>query len=110
MQAAAALLVGEHDFATFGQPPTGESTVREVFVSAWRAKQQRYGRRLCYSVEANAFLQHMVRRMVGMMVDVGRGALTLDGFADNFAARDLLRAKTMAPPGGLILEFVRYPE
>lgn len=110
MQTAAALCVGEHDFGTFGQPPSGEITLRTVYQSAWTQTPEPYGLALCYQVEANAFLKHMVRRMVGMMVDVGRGAMDIRQFEVNLHAADVLRAKTMAPPQGLILEFVRYKE
>ncbi|MBC8171908.1 MAG: tRNA pseudouridine(38-40) synthase TruA [Anaerolineae bacterium] len=105
MQAAAKLLVGEHDFATFGQPPQGENTVRLVFRSDWQIQPEM----LIYHIEATAFLQHMVRRMVGMLVDVGRGWLTLKQFEDRFRRADLSLAKTIAPPQGLTLEAVRYP-
>jgi tRNA pseudouridine38-40 synthase len=110
MQQAAAALIGKRDFAAFGQPPQGENTVRTVFVSKWAyASRPGYGEWL-YTIEADAFLQHMVRRIVGALVDVGRGALTLDEF---IALRDgaRLRAKgSIAPPHGLVLEYVRYPD
>jgi tRNA pseudouridine38-40 synthase len=106
LQAAAALLVGEHDFATFGQPPYGENTVRRVFLSRWRQSPDI----LVYEIEATAFLQHMVRRIVAMLVEVGRGHLTLEQFEMNFRSATLSLARTMAPPQGLILEAVRYSE
>jgi tRNA pseudouridine38-40 synthase len=105
MEAAAQLLVGEHNFATFGQPPQGENTVRYVFRSKWQTQPEM----LIYHIEATAFLQHMVRRIVGMLVDVGRGWLTLEQFEDRFRRADLSLAKTVAPPQGLILDAVRYP-
>lgn len=108
MQTAAALLVGEHDFATFGSPTVGTSTVREVFRSEWEQQSQSYGALLTYSVEANAFLQHMVRRIVGTLVDVGRGTLTVEQFDAAFRAHDLAQAGTVAPPQGLVLDYVKY--
>ncbi len=108
MQQAASLLLGEHDFATFGQPPQGEVTIRTVFRSEWSHHPQTYGALLVYRVEANAFLQHMVRRVVGMLVEVGRGALTTGDFATAFRAANIALAKTMAPPQGLVLEAVSY--
>src|SRR5262249_43750188 len=71
MAEAAALLIGEHDFAAFGQPPTGESTIREVYVSEWAPQKEPYGTLWTYTIEANAFLKHMVRRIVGLLVKVG---------------------------------------
>ena len=109
LEQAAALLVGTHDFATFGNPPQGISTTRQIMRSAWVTVREPFGQRLTYRVEGNAFLHHMVRRMVGMQIDVARGIITLDAFEAAFRAADLSLAGTMAPPQGLILEEVRYP-
>lgn len=110
MDAAAMMLLGEHDFATFGQPPFGENTVRLVMESHWLRRRAPYGTDWTYVIEANAFLKHMVRRIVGTLVDVGRGAMTLDAFERAFRAADLSQAGTLAPPQGLTLEQVNYPE
>lgn len=109
MNEAAALLLGEHNFAAFGQPPVGENTIRTVFVSRWSASRKPYGWMLDYEIEANAFLYRMVRRIVGVLVDVGRAALTTADFVDILESADIARSKRMAPPQGLILEKVRYP-
>lgn len=109
MREAAALLVGEHDFASFGRPPKGDNTIRRVFVSAWREKQAPYGRMLIYRIEATAFLHHMVRRIVGMLVAVGRGMRTVDDFKLAFQRRQLISAQLIAPAQGLYLVGVRYP-
>lgn len=108
MQAAAALLIGEHDFATFGTPPRGNNTIRHVFMSAWHEQQTDYGALLTYRVEATAFLQHMVRRIVAMLVDVGRGWITVDEFTAAFQSASLSRARHIAPPQGLYLVEVKY--
>ena len=105
---AAMLLLGEHDFATFGSPPRGESTVRLVMESAWTRRKRLYGWEWTYTIEANAFLQHMVRRVVGTLVDVGRGARTLSEFEAGFRSADPAQAGTLAPPHGLVLETVKY--
>ncbi len=110
MQAAAQLLIGEHDFATFGQPPQGENTVRYVLVSQWSQTDETYGTRLTYTVEANAFLHHMVRRMVAIQVEVGQERRTLDTFEADFKAADIARARAIAPPQGLVLTAVQYPD
>jgi tRNA pseudouridine38-40 synthase len=104
MNNAARRIMGEHDFAAFGQPPEGTVTVRTVYQSRW----DRQGRALIYTVEANAFLQHMVRRLVGALVEVGRGRITPGGFAEILASRDLGRVRVVAPPQGLCLVRVRY--
>jgi tRNA pseudouridine38-40 synthase len=110
MRGAAGLLIGEHDFATFGQPPTGESTIRTVYVSEWSEQPDINGRLWTYTIEANAFLKHMVRRVVGLLVQVGLGRLTAADFEDLFRRAQLIQAIRLAPPQGLTLETVRYNE
>lgn len=110
MQDAAQLLLGEHDFASFGTPPQGENTVREVYTSEWSGERRLLGRALTYSVEANGFLQHMVRRIVGALVAVGRGQRSLAHFAEILRAAQRGLVSQLAPPQGLMLEAVRYDE
>ena len=105
MQRAAGLLIGKHDFGAFGWPPHGENKVREVARSEWSASE----RLLIYRVEANAFLQHMVRRIVGALVTVGRGGLTVDEFEAVFRGGKIVARFPLAPPQGLVLEQVKYP-
>ncbi len=111
MQAAAEQCLGERDFAAFGTPPQAGSsnTIREVFESRWCEAEEEYGETCTYRIRGTAFLYHMVRRMVGMMVMVGRGRLSADEFAEILHSRDLQRAKHLAPPQGLTLERVGYP-
>ncbi len=109
MNEAAAMIVGEHDFATFGNPTQGESTTRYVLNSVWHAEPLSENHRLLvYEVEANGFLHHMVRALVGTMIDVGSHKWTVETFAAAFAAKDRRRAKMTAPPNGLTLIEVRY--
>ena len=110
IQAASKMLIGEHDFAAFGKPPQGDNTVRRIFVSEWIQRETASGIVLEYSVEATAFLHHMVRRIVGTQVDVGIGRIDLTEFKRIFESADLSLAKRLAPPQGLILEKVRYPD
>lgn len=105
---AADLLVGEHDFATFGHAPRGENTVRRVLHCAWQAHVEPFGQRWVYEVEGTAFLYHMVRRMVGLQIDLARGQITPEAFEAAFRAADLARSGTIAPPQGLVLVCVRY--
>ncbi len=104
MQSAAALLIGQHDCGAFGKPPQGDNTVREIMRSQWSPVD----RRLMYRIEANAFLQHMVRRIVGMLVMVGRGTLTVSEFETVFRSGKLMPRALLAPPQGLELEQVKY--
>lgn len=105
MNEGAGLLVGRHDFATFGKPPQGENTVRHVVRSEWtQAADGSYS----YHIEATAFLHHMVRRIVQMLVDVGRGWRSVATFERAFWAANLRHAGRIAPPQGLILVAVHY--
>ncbi|MEQ8672917.1 MAG: tRNA pseudouridine(38-40) synthase TruA [Aggregatilineales bacterium] len=108
--AVSALLIGQHDFATFGNPPQGDNTVREVFVSEWKIEPTPYGKLYRFTIEATAFLHHMVRRIVGMQIDVAGGRFDLEEFVQRFGSADLSLATTLAPPQGLVLEKVRYPD
>jgi len=110
MQTAAQMLIGKHDFATFGNPPQGDNSVREVFISTWTQRPDSWGEIFEYVVEATAFLHHQVRRMVGMMAEVGQGRVSLSEFEARFRAADIHQSKPAAPPQGLILEAVRYRE
>lgn len=111
MNAAAALLLGEHDFGGFGTPmQPGETTVRAVFHSHWAsaAHAEPPGTLWRYEVEGNAFLKHMVRRMVGVMVAVGRGHQPIGLVADLLASGVMRGGLPVAPPHGLTLVHVRY--
>jgi tRNA pseudouridine38-40 synthase len=104
MGQAAALLIGEHDFAAFGRPPQGEKTVRRVIEAEWTGNPPW----LFFEIEANAFLFRMVRSIVGTLLWVGQGRLSPDGFAEILASRERSRAGQTAPAHGLCLIQVRY--
>jgi tRNA pseudouridine38-40 synthase len=105
MRAAAALLVGEHDFASFCRRPPGDgSTSRRLE----RLAVRRLGERVEISARANAFLHQMVRALVGTLVVVGAGRLEPDAVVSILAARDRSRSPQMAPAHGLTLERVVY--
>jgi tRNA pseudouridine38-40 synthase len=110
LDAGASLLTGTHDFAAFGRAPQGDNTVRTVFQSRWHSAAEFGGQLWTYTIEADAFLHHMVRRVVWLLVSLGRGALTLAEFEAVLDSREVARVKGLAPPQGLTLEFVRYPE
>jgi tRNA pseudouridine38-40 synthase len=109
MTEAAALLVGQHDFAALGKPPQGENTVRTVYSSEWQAAPHDYGALWTYTVEADAFLQHMVRRIVGALVIIGQGRMSVETFAAVLQAKRLLKV-ALAPPHGLVLARVKYQD
>ena len=109
MQRASQCLIGEHDFAAFGNPPQGNNTVRTLFRSAWYTEEMPFGTQYTYEVEATAFLHHMVRRLVGLQVAVSSGQISLDSFEQIFQSCDLSQNKWIAPPHGLTLTAVKYP-
>jgi tRNA pseudouridine38-40 synthase len=104
MNSASAMLVGEHDFAAFGQPTAGEITVRRMMRAECRAELP------CVRVqlEANGFLYRMVRSIVGTLIAVGRSALTLEQCRAVMESRDRSQAEAVVPPHGLCLTRVKY--
>jgi tRNA pseudouridine38-40 synthase len=97
---AAALLVGEHDFRAFTPAGTQhESFRREVLGAGWLEQ----GDHLEFEIEAGSFLRHMVRTLVGTMVD-----LKPDRIAPLLEGADRSKAGRTAPPWGLYLERVTY--
>jgi tRNA pseudouridine38-40 synthase len=105
MAEAAAALLGEHDFSSFQAADCdAENPVRRVFHSAC----EKAGEEIVYRVEATAFLRHMVRNVVGTLVEVGTGERGRDDFRTLLATRDRTRAGATAPPHGLCLVRVSY--
>jgi tRNA pseudouridine38-40 synthase len=105
MKRGAELLVGTHDFASFAaRGGAGKKTVRHIFRCGFRS----LGHRLIFTVEGNGFLHHMVRNMVGTLLELGRGQLSLDRVAALFELRDRTLAGFTAPAHGLILVKVQY--
>lgn len=105
MQAAADLLLGEQDFASFtNELKPGETTMRDVM----RCRTSRYHSFVLVRIEANAFLRGMVRTTVGTLMEVGMGKRTPDEIRALLQARDRRLAGPSAPPQGLCLLKVRY--
>jgi tRNA pseudouridine38-40 synthase len=137
LQAAARFFVGEHDFQSFAAtdpdlahrnfflgeeqrrneevqaalaPPTAkETTLRTIFASSWAERETDSGCLLVYCVRGNGFLHHMVRNLVGTMIDAGRGQLALKEIPEILAARRRSAAGPTAPARGLFLVSVDYP-
>ena len=105
MRFAAGAFVGEHDFGAFrASDCDADHPVRRVVHSGFTEAEG-----LCvYRIEANAFLKHMVRAIVGTLVEVGAGQRGADDVAAVLAGRDRKRAGQTAPPQGLVLVAVRY--
>ena len=105
MQQAARFLVGEHDFAAFGRPhKQGGATVRRMLMAEWGGEIPK----LIFDIEANAFLYRMVRSIVGTLLQVGKGDVSVEEFAAVLASCNRDHAGTTAPPHGLCLMEVKY--
>jgi tRNA pseudouridine38-40 synthase len=105
MTRGAALLVGTHDFSAFRAGScVARTPVRTVTQAAWRAAGE-----LCrFEIVGNAFLQHMVRIIVGTLLEVGRGKRSPADVATILDSRDRRRAGKTAAPHGLCLVAVEY--
>jgi tRNA pseudouridine38-40 synthase len=105
LQHAARVIMEYHDFTSFSKRNTQVKTFDCVIMeSAWA--QRKDG--LVYRVRANRFLRGMVRALVATMLQVGRGALTIDQFRAVIDAKDCTRASFAAPSHGLFLVEVCY--
>lgn len=106
MNAAAAALPGTHDFKAFetvGSPRT--STTRIVSKAEMRRNDDDH---LLFEIESNGFLRHMVRNIMGTLVDVGLGRTSVDRFKEILLSADRKNAGPTAPPQGLFLMKVDY--
>lgn len=123
LHAAAEVFLGEHDFSSFAasdpdaseravmeMPENGngapgrEGNVREIYASSWSVQDDM----LLYRVHGNGFLHHMVRNLVGTMLDTGRGQICSGDLPGILAARDRSAAGPTAPARGLFLMRVIY--
>jgi tRNA pseudouridine38-40 synthase len=104
MNRACACLVGRHDFLAFGWPPHGENTVRTVL----QAGCSRSGDLVRVEMEADAFLRSMVRRVVGNLLLVGLGELSVEGMAGLLSLGHRRTPAVAVPAQGLCLIRVDY--
>ncbi len=102
-------LLGEHDFAAFCRAPDapGATTVRTVLDTRW---DDLGGGLLRFEITATAFCQNMVRSIVGHLVDIGRGRRSAGDVLGVLRSRDRSKAGLVAPPEGLCLMEVGYPD
>lgn len=108
MNRAAALLLQTDDFTSFAKLHSDARTnICRVSRAEWVADPTTGG--MTFVITADRFLRNMVRAVVGTLVDVGRGKLTLEGFRDIIAARDRCAAGTSMPPEALYLHSITYP-
>jgi tRNA pseudouridine38-40 synthase len=114
MEKAAGMLCGTHDFSSFAasdpdlaqreNASAGPNPVKTIFVS----EVARKGELMVYRVRGSGFLHHMVRNIVGTLVEVGRGGLAAEEMARILEARDRSAAGPTAPAQGLFLVGVEY--
>jgi tRNA pseudouridine38-40 synthase len=105
MQAAAGLLLGEHDFSAFRAV---ECQAKSPVKTLRRADVTRHGDLLVFDFEASAFLHHMVRNIVGALVYVGKGAHPPEWVGELLAGRDRARAAPTFEACGLYFAGVDY--
>ncbi|MBC8174768.1 MAG: tRNA pseudouridine(38-40) synthase TruA [Candidatus Marinimicrobia bacterium] len=105
MQTCANLIKGENDFTSFCKySPDLENRRCTFYQSEW-IKRKDF---LIYRVEANRFLHHLIRYLVGTMVEVGRGKIEVNGFEKILNSKDFRSKVFKAPSSGLFLEEVIY--
>jgi tRNA pseudouridine38-40 synthase len=111
MQAAAQLFLGRHDFAAFGRPTRpGGGTVRQVFSAGWRPENAADPLdAVFFEVRANAFLYHMVRRLVFVQVAIGQSRMEIGDLDALLQSPGPDPIQGLAPPQGLSLVEVCYP-
>lgn len=108
MLEAAPLLEGEHDFTGFAasddRDQEGGSKVRTI----WQSRMRVEGERVCYRVRGSGFLKHMVRNIVGVLLEVGKGNQTACDLEHRLTPRCGLAAGPAVPARGLFLMSVEY--
>jgi tRNA pseudouridine38-40 synthase len=105
----ARIFEGEHDFTAFAASDNRDeeekSRVRRIF----RSELVRSGDALIYTVRGSGFLKHMVRNIVGTLIETGRGNLNAPAIAARFSGDCEGKAGPTAPAKGLVLQSVEYP-
>jgi tRNA pseudouridine38-40 synthase len=120
---AAALFVGTHDFLSFAATDPDQATreaaaeagdgkqtgtVKTIFSSSWELRPSEAGELLVYRVRGSGFLHHMVRNLVGTMLDIGRGRIAAEAIPGILDARSRSAAGPTVPGRGLFLHSVEY--
>ena len=105
MKQALPCLEGEHDFSSF---QAADCDARHPVRRIRNNTLTRQGNFLIYTIEADAFLRHMVRNIIGTLVEVGRGERTPEEFARLLGLRDRTQAGPKAAARGLFLMEVKY--
>jgi tRNA pseudouridine38-40 synthase len=98
-------VIGEHDFAAFCRKAGGRSTVRRLDQASWSDTGKRL---LAFDVSASSFCHQMVRSLVALSVEIGRGRVDPESVSGILASKDRQHAKGAAPAHGLTLTAVSY--
>ncbi len=108
METAAAFFLGTHDFSSFRDSQcSARTTVREITESRFNKLQNGH---LEYIISGNRFLHHMVRIIVGTLIWIGKGKMSIEDLPALFEKKDRRFAGPTAPAKGLFLENIRFKE
>jgi len=107
MNEACKILISQSDFTSFSKLHSDTKTnICKIYNAKWEEAENR----LIYTIRADRFLRNMVRAIVGTMINIGTGKITLAEFEEIIIARDRCRAGRSAPAQGLFLTEIEYPE
>lgn len=107
MQQAALALLGEHDFSSFRSSQCQAKTPIRTMLAL---QVSQHGPRIIVRLKANAFLHHMVRNILGALIQVGQGRESVDFIAQLLTAKDRTQGAPTFSPDGLYLTDVTYPD
>lgn len=111
MNEAAALLLKYEDFESFSKVKTDVYTFNcHIFEAEWRKDNSEANEEWIFHVTANRFLRGMVRALVGTLLDVGTGKMSVEDFRHVIEAKNRTAAGRAVPAHGLFLSSVKYPE
>lgn len=99
-------ITGTHDFSAFCSAGDGQTNPIRTMIQA--SFSIREGSLLVFELEANGFLRHMVRNIMGAVAKTGTGEMSVKEFHEILMSKDRQQAGAKAPPGGLYLKNVRY--
>ena len=107
LRAAAKSIVGEHDFRGFAAKTDKPHYRCRILIADWIQRPDDHG--LSFTIEADRFLQRMVRMLVGTMIDIGMGRRALTDMAELLESDHNQNTSAPAPSQGLYFDSVVYP-
>jgi len=107
MNRACDILLNHSDFTSFSKLHSGAKTnICRIYTTKWEEQENR----LVFTIRADRFLRNMVRAIVGTMIDLGSGRITLGEFEEIILQKDRCKAGKSAPAQGLFLTEIEYPD